>query len=93
VLRQNSLLIEAARQTQMIRKLQQWFCMLLALSGVGIVFVWWGFYQIHFGYVMQAGGGILAFGSLVAALIVQKGIGNGRKNVERILSLAENQEC
>lgn len=83
------LITEAAMQTKMVRNLERWFSLLLTLSGIGIVFLWWSSNHEDFQRLMQVSGGFLAVASFVAALIVKKGISNGKENIEKILRLAK----
>ncbi|SHJ71374.1 hypothetical protein [Propionispora hippei] len=85
-----ALITEAAMQTKMVRNLERWFSLLLALSGIGVVFLWWGANNENFQRLMQVSGGSLAVASFGAALIVKKGISNGKENIEKILRLAES---
>lgn len=89
----SAFITEAAMQIKMVRNLERWFSLLLTLSGIGIVFLWWSSNQENFQRMMQVSGVFLAVASFVAALIVKKGIRNGKENIEKILHLAEKDHC
>lgn len=84
----NTLLQEATMQSKMIANLSKWLKALLLLSSVGIVLVWWGLIGETFSVPVVAGGVVLILGSILAILLVQKAIVNGRRNVDRIMTLA-----
>ena len=86
-----ALLTEAAMQTHMIRNLERWLKLLTAFSGLGILLAWWGANSAPAGMQLAAEvvGTFLAVLSMLAVFIVNKGIGNGRGNVAKILDLLE----
>lgn len=84
----NTLLQEATMQSKMIANLSKWLKALLLLSSAGIVLVWWGLSGETFSVPVVAGGVVLILGSILAILLVQKAIVNGRRNVDRIMTLA-----
>lgn len=84
----NTLLQEASMQSKMINNLGKWLKLLVLLSSVGIVLVWWGLSGETFSVPAVASGAVLILGSILAILLVQKAIVNGRRNVDRIMSFA-----
>ena len=86
-----ALLTEADMQTRMIRNLERWLKLLTAFSGLGILLAWWGANSAPPGMQLAAEvvGTFLAVLSMLAVFIVNKGIGNGRGNVAKILDLLE----
>ncbi|MBU2701372.1 hypothetical protein Ga0466249_002486 [Sporomusaceae bacterium BoRhaA] len=87
--KQDALLREATLQLKMVKNLECWFRLLIAMSGIGIVLVWWSFQTSPGKIVSGISGGVVATAAFVAALLVRRGIVNGRKNVAKILGLVE----
>jgi hypothetical protein len=87
--KQDALLQEATLQIKMIKNLECWFRLLIVISGIGIVLVWWSFQTSTGTIVSGISGGVVAAAAFLAALLVNKGIANGRRNVAKILGLVE----
>lgn len=87
--KQDVLLREATLQLKMINNLERWFRLLIAVSGIGIVLIWWSFQTSPGKIVSGISGGVVAAAAFLAALLVNKGIANGRRNVAKILGLVE----
>lgn len=87
--KQDALLREATMQLKMIKNLERWFRLLIAMSGIGIVLVWWSFQTSSGKIVSGISGGVVAAAAFLAALLVNRGITNGRKNVAKILGVVE----
>ena len=86
-----TLLNEAAMQTRMIRNLERWLKLLTAFSGLGILLAWCGANNAPPGAELAAEvlGTFLAVLAMLAIFVVNKGIGNGRSNVGKILALLD----
>lgn len=87
--KQDALLREVTMQLKMIKNLQHWFRSLIAISGIGIVLVWWSFQTSSGKIASGISGGVVAVTAFLVALLVNRGIANGRKNVAKILGLVE----
>jgi peptidoglycan/LPS O-acetylase OafA/YrhL len=89
------LLAEAKLQARLLGNLQRWEKLLVALGGIGVLLAGWAFGDglPSSGFLLLAGilGALLAMAAVVAVAIVNQGIGNGRRNVEKLLNLVENR--
>lgn len=90
--KQEALLRQATMQLRMIKNLERWFRLLIAMSGIGIVLVWWSFQTSTGKIVSGISGGVVAVAAFLAARLVNRGIVNGRKNVAKILGLVEKRK-
>lgn len=84
----NVLLEEARLQSKMLKNLSNWFKVLLLLSGIGIVGIWWGFSGASLNVIPIVTGGIFTGLCVVGMLFVRYALQKGRENVAKILSLA-----
>lgn len=85
----NALLQEAAMQSKMLSNLNTWLKALLALSGIGVAVVWWGFSGESTNFLAIISGAVLSLASVLGMMMVQRGIMNGKRNVDRIMTLAD----
>lgn len=83
-----SLLKEADLQNKALKIIQKWLYIAIAISTMGAAITYYGFrgeqkVMLVFGII------IIVIGTL-AAMIINFGMRNGRRNVERILRAIEN---
>lgn len=90
----NRLSREAALQTKALERIDRWRKMALALSAIGVAFIYAGFAgkmeNLYFGIL----GVFLILAGAGSAAVFNLGIRNGKRNVEKILNLLErNTSC
>lgn len=80
---------EIKMQLGMLKRLERWKRLAAALSGIGMVLAWYGF-KNGGAYVITGGLGILfSLLCLAAAVILLRGIRNGKRNVEKIIHIVK----
>lgn len=87
--KKKQMLTEADMQTKTIKKLEKWLRNTIASSTIGFVISYWGMQGSGIRFFFGVIGIITTIISVIAALIINMGIRNGKKNVEKILNLAE----
>jgi len=86
-----ALLQEAMQQKQALKQLSHWMRNAMLLSSCAVVIAWWGLSGAGLRFVCGIAGVILAIASAGCAAVIGLGIRNGRRNVEHILTAAENK--
>lgn len=88
-LNKTQLIKEAEAQSKALKTIKQWLMYAIAASTVGAALTYTGFAGIWHTAVGVIGI-ILTFLSVSAAFIINLGMHRGRKNIERILTAAQN---
>lgn len=83
------LLDEAEKQAKEIENLKKWLRNSIAFSTITMVVAYFGITGFGFRFIFGVLGIILTLVFIVSALIINLGIRNGRRNVEKILGRAE----
>ncbi|MCI8269605.1 MAG: hypothetical protein HFG55_08095 [Lachnospiraceae bacterium] len=94
VTERNQLFQEAALQTKALGKIERWKKIALALSALGVAFTYAGYAgQLPHPFYGISGITLILAGTGSAA-VINLGIRNGKRNVEKILGLLEmNKSC
>lgn len=85
----NTLSREAKMQSEMLSRLTVWFRIAMAASTVGVVLAYWGLSGHSWRMAAGAAGILITILCAAAAAVINLGIRNGRKNVEKILTVLE----
>lgn len=83
------LLKEAEMQMQALRTIRKWLAMAIGLSTIGGAMAYWGFAGAVPHALVGSLGIFLAVVSLLCALVINYGMRNGQRNVQKILTLAK----
>lgn len=83
------LLDEAEKQTKEIRKLKKWLRNSIGLSTITLVIAYFGISGSGFRFICGVLGVILTIFFICSAFIINLGIRNAGRNVEKILGTAE----
>ena len=78
-------------QTEALKKISIWRNCALAVSALGIFLAYRGF-SVRNDIVMGIAGAVLMIISIIIAGTINRGLQNGRRNVQRILDAAEKQK-
>ena len=82
------LLWEAEQQLRALRTIRRWLAIAVGVSTVGAAAAYWGF-SLAGGYTaVGVIGTVAAVLSLICALLINYGMRNGQRNVQKILQLA-----
>ncbi len=84
-----ALLHEAKQQQEALRQLSLWKRIAMLLSSCAAALVWWGMTGSGLRFAGGVAGILLAVLCAVCAAILGLGIRNGNRNVEHILTAAE----
>ncbi|MCI8376611.1 MAG: hypothetical protein HFI29_14460 [Lachnospiraceae bacterium] len=87
----NRLSQEAGLQIKALKQIGRWKTFALAVSAAGIAFVYTGFSGTGGNLVCTIAGFFLLFAGTVCAVILNLGLKNGRRNVEKMLHLLEGE--
>ncbi len=88
----NRLTQEAALQTKALGQIEGWRKMALALSAVGVAFVYAGYAGEIPHFFLGIWGIVLILAGAGSAAVLNLGIRNGKRNVEKILGLLERDK-
>ena len=85
--KKKQMMYEAEMQNKMLKNLSKWFTNIMALSTIGIVLAYYGLSRSGFKFAFGIFGAIITVISVIACLLINLAIRNGRKNVNHILEL------
>lgn len=83
------LLREAEMQMKALKTIRKWLAIAIGISTVGGAMAYWGFAGAVTHVIVGSLGIFLAAVSLLCALVINYGMRNGQRNVQRILELAK----
>lgn len=89
VLEKNRLTKEAEMQSAALKRIGRWRFIALALSTVAVAMIYAGFAGLNQNLFMIICGVILLLLSVGCVIVLNRGLVNGRKNVEKILNVLE----
>lgn len=84
------LLQEAKRQSEALKMIGRWRTIGFVVSAIGAVLLYGGITRAQNNIPLMAAGAVIAAAGLIAAIVCDLGIRNGRRNVEKILQAAEH---
>lgn len=85
------LALESEQQLNAIKTIGRWRTMAIALSAVGVVLAYYGFHGKINHLSVGIPGFLLIAAGFAGATILNLGIRNGRRNVEKMLRLLEEE--
>lgn len=85
----NKMLNEAHMQTKALKKLEKWLRNSIAFSTVSFVIAYWGVQGENIRFTLGIISSIFTLLSVISAIIINLGIRNGKRNVEKIFKLVE----
>lgn len=83
----NRLADEAQMQMNALRKIGRWKCIAIAVSTLGAAAVYAGISGTDYQFFLCIMGIVILLGGTAAALVLNLGIRNGKRNVEKILNM------
>lgn len=83
------MIIEAEMQIKALKKINVWKLIAIAFSTIGMALTYAGMAGTERHIFLGILGIILMIVSFIAALLLNLGLKNGRKNVEKILNMAD----
>ncbi|MDO5516884.1 MAG: hypothetical protein Q4F66_04970 [Clostridium sp.] len=83
------LLDEAEKQTKEVENLKKWLRNSIGFSTITMVIAYFGITGFGFRFICGVLGVVLTIFFICSAFIINLGIRNGRRNVEKILGTAE----
>lgn len=89
--RKNFLTVEADRQIKALKLIGRWRTMCIGLSAIGGPFIYAGFCGMNQAIWMRVVGIILLVIGFILAAILNLGIKNGKRNVNKILAVIEGK--
>lgn len=91
-LEKDSLIVEAKMQTKALRKINGWKKLAIIVSTIGVAIAYAGFSTDPSRLFLGILGIFLALIGAAAAVIINLGLRNGRRNVEKIINVIENEK-
>lgn len=82
---------EAEMQIQALKKIASWRTIAIAVSSIGIALLYTGLAGAETSTLLCVLGVIIIAAGLLAGLILNLGIKNGRRNVEKIMAAIESK--
>lgn len=92
IIKKKQLLAEAKMQTKALENLKKWFRNFIGFSTIGLVITYYGIQGSGVRFAFGIFGIITIIVCILAAIIINMGIKNGKLNVEKILELAERKK-
>ena len=88
----NQLSQEASLQMKALDQISRWKTAALAISAVGVALVYAGFSGIQRNLFLGIPGILLIFAGVGSAVVLNLGLRNGRRNVEKILNVLDREK-
>lgn len=82
---------EAEKQSKLLKNLSRWSVSAMGLSSIGIVIAYYGLSQSKIKFAFGVFGILFTVVCVVACLLINLAIRNGRKNVNNILKMISNK--
>lgn len=89
VIERRNLSKEAEMQIKALKKINLWKKIAMAVSTIGVALAYAGFAGIIQSLFLGIFGVVLTIVAIIAALVFNLGLKNGRRNVEKMLSILE----
>lgn len=82
---------EAEKQTRALKRIGRWRSMAVGLSAVGVVLAYMGFAAADRNLLLGIPGIALLLVGAACAVVLNQGLRNGRRNVEKMLGILERE--